>query len=94
MRLTIDKGTPSEVEQLLQVLNSMNLDNLQVVVNKNDTSNEILKKISKPIKKKLDLEEIKKAKNYKGVNRERFNALIKEINIIEPIELLLSQLSA
>ena len=94
MRLTIDKGTPSEVEQLLQVLNSMKLDNLQVVVNKNDTSNEILKKISKPIKKKLDLEEIKKAKNYKGVNRERFNALIKEINIIEPIELLLSQLSA
>ena len=94
MRLTIDKGTPSEVEQLLQALNSMNLDNLQVIVNKNDASDEILKKISIPIKKKLDLEAIKKAKNYKGVNRERFNSLIKEINIVEPIELLLSQLSA
>ncbi len=94
MKLTIERGTPSEVEQLLRVLNAMNFENMQVVVNKKDKSNDLLKKITKPIKKKLDLEEIKKENNYKGVNRERFNALIKEINIVEPIELLLSQLSA
>jgi hypothetical protein len=41
----------------------------------------------------LDLDALKKAKNYKGVNRARWDALIKEMNITEPIELLLSQLS-
>ena len=44
------------------------------------------------LKKALDIDALKKSKNYKGVNRQRFNKLVKEINITEPIELLLSQL--
>jgi hypothetical protein len=53
----------------------------------------VLKRLHRPIQKRLDLDAIKKAKNYKGVNRTRLDALIKEMNITEPIELLLSQLS-
>lgn len=66
---------------------------------KNNSSNKILKtedllkSLNRPIKKTLDIDALKKAKNYKGVNRQRFNRLIKEINITEPIELLLSQLN-
>ena len=100
MKLTIEVGNPSEVEQLLNVFKSMNLESIHVVVDKNispeikkENTQDVLKKITRPIKSHLDLELLKKEKNYKGVNRERFNALVKEINVSEPIELLLSQLS-
>jgi hypothetical protein len=56
-------------------------------------TDDLLKTLNRPIKKTLDIDALKKAKNYKGVNRQRFNKLVKEINITEPIELLLSQLS-
>ena len=101
MRLTIEIGNLSEVEQLLHVFKTMNFESIHVVVDKGvnikskkeDSITELLKSINRPIKKQLDLNLLKKAKNYKGVNRERFNKLVKEINIVEPIELLLSQLS-
>jgi hypothetical protein len=48
---------------------------------------------SRYIKKRLDIDALKKSRNYKGVNRTRFNQLVKEMNITEPIELLISQLS-
>ena len=63
------------------------------IAKKKDSTTALLKSINRPITKQLDLNLLKKAKNYKGVNRERFNKLVKEINIVEPTELLLSQLS-
>ena len=101
MRLTIEIGNISEVEQLLHVFKTMNLESIHVVldkdvntkVKKEDSIADLLKSINRPIKKQLDLNLLKKSKNYEGVNRERFNKLVKEINIVEPIELLLSQLS-
>ena len=101
MRLTIEIGNPLEIEQLLHVFKTMNLESIHIVVDKGvntkakkeDSMTDLLKSINRPIKKKLDLNLLKKAKNYNGVNRERFNKLVKEINIVEPIELLLSQLS-
>ncbi len=98
MRLTIEIGNRDELEQLLQMFSTMNLESIHVVVNKSassqtDTTTALLQKITHPIKKRLDIEALKKEKNYTGVNRERFNKLVKEINIVEPIDLLLSQLS-
>jgi hypothetical protein len=75
-----DETLPIEVEKLDKVEMSLKVDDL-------------LKTLNRPIKKTLDIDALKKAKNYKGVNRERFNRLIKEINITEPIELLISQLN-
>ena len=98
MKLTIEIGNPSEMEQLLHVFSMMNLESIHVVVNKEEEKKvspvaDLLTTINRPIKKHLDIEALKKAKNYRGVNRERFNQLVKEINIVEPIDLLLSQLS-
>ena len=98
MKLTIEIGNPSEMEQLLHVFSTMNLESIHIVVDKNveqkgSPATDLLKIINRPIKKHLDIEALKKAKNYQGVNRDRFNQLVKEINILEPIDLLLSQLS-
>ena len=45
--------------------------------------------MNKPIKEKLDLEEIKREQNFEEVDKEEIAALIKEADIQEPIEELL-----
>jgi hypothetical protein len=98
MRVTIEVGNPQDMAQLLSALNSMNLESVHVVVeetvnHKSKNGKDLLVSLHRPIAKKLDLDALKKERNYKGVNRERFNKLVKEINITEPIDLLISQLS-
>jgi hypothetical protein len=98
MTLTIEIDNPSEVQQLLHVFKTMNLESIHVLIDKDvqdkvEETTDLLKIINRPIKKRLDIEALKKERNYKGINRARFNQLVKEINILEPIDLLLSQLS-
>jgi len=98
MRLTIEVANSSEVRQILNAIKSFNLTDINVVVDdleseKVVSKDAVLSTIHRPIQKKLDLESIKKSKNYQGVNRVRFNKLVEEINIQEPIEMLISQLS-
>jgi hypothetical protein len=98
MKLTIEIHHLSEMETLLQWFQSLNLQQIQIVLPPTTIpvpakSADLLPKLRRPIQKSLDLEAIKKAKNYKGVNRVRFDQLIREINITEPIDLLISQLN-
>jgi hypothetical protein len=97
MKLTIEFTHLSEIEPLLQLFKALNLESIHLVMpsteKKGAPSKEVLKRLHRPLAQKLDLEAIKKAKNYKGVNRVRFDQLVKAMNITEPIELLLSQLS-
>jgi hypothetical protein len=97
MKLTIEIAHASELEPLLQLFKALNLESIHLVMPAPEKQvvpvDDVLKRLHRPIQKRLDLDALKKAKNYKGVNRARFDALIKEMNITEPIELLLSQLS-
>ena len=45
--------------------------------------------IFKPIKKDINVEDMVKEQNYKGINRVTFNELIDEIDLKEPLEYLL-----
>lgn len=97
MKLTIELTHLSEIEPLLQLFKALNLESIHLVMPITEKPvvpvKDVLKIVHRPIAPKLDLEAIKKAKNYKGVNRVRFDQLVKAMNITEPIELLLSQLS-
>lgn len=53
---------------------------------------EMLKKLARPIRAKLDLEELKREQNWKPVNREEFDRLVKEIDIQEPLEQLIADI--
>jgi hypothetical protein len=53
---------------------------------------ELLKKLSKPMRKKTDINEIKKEQNWKGIDREKFDRLVKELNIQEPLEQLIADI--
>lgn len=53
----------------------------------------LLAKITKPMKKTLDVEEMKREQNWKPVDMEEWHRLAEEIDIQEPIEVLLAQLT-
>ena len=51
------------------------------------------KEIFKPIREDITIEEMIKEQNYTGFDREEFDILVKELDIQEPIEELLNQLT-
>ena len=53
---------------------------------------ELLKKLAKPMRKKLDLEELKREQNWKPIDRDEFDRLVKELDIQEPLEQLLADI--
>ncbi|CAN5579676.1 hypothetical protein BH20ACI4_BH20ACI4_08910 [soil metagenome] len=53
---------------------------------------EMLEKLAKPIREKLDIEELKREQNWKPINREKFDKLVREIDIQEPLEQLISDI--
>ncbi len=63
-------------------------------IKKRPTENqlEMLKKLAKPIRKKIDLEELKREQNWKPIDREEFDRLVREIDIQEPLEQLLADI--
>ncbi len=54
---------------------------------------EHIQKYIRPRRDKTDLQVLILEQGYTGTNWERFDKLVKELNIQEPIELLLSQLT-
>jgi hypothetical protein len=53
---------------------------------------EMLEKLAKPMRKKLNLEELKREQNWKPINRAEFDRLVKELDIQEPLEQLLADI--
>jgi hypothetical protein len=58
-----------------------------------NTPENALDRLSKPIRKKLDLATLKAEQNWKGHHPEKMKRLVKEMDFKEPIEHLLSMLT-
>ena len=50
---------------------------------------DVLRKLAKPMRKKLDIEELKREQNWQPVDKERFFLKIKELDVQESLEELL-----
>ena len=57
-----------------------------------DEGDNILSNLSKPMKEKLDIDELMKEQNYKHPSKELLNTIIEEANIEESIEDLLEMI--
>ena len=69
------------------------LAQLATILKQNPTKNDdILRKLTKLRRKTLDIEQLKKDQNFTKFNRARFDQLIKELDIQEPIEQLLQMI--
>jgi hypothetical protein len=53
---------------------------------------EMLEKLAKPIRKKTDINELIKEQNWKGVNRKKFDRLVREMDIKEPLSQLIADI--
>ena len=82
------------ISQIASLNDDKVLAQLENVLTQNHSNNkdEILRKLSTPRKKKLDIELLKKEQNFTQFDRTRFDQLIKELNIQEPIEQLLQMI--
>ena len=82
------------ISQIASLNDDTVLAQLENVLTQNHSNNEdkILRKLNTPRKKKLDIELLKKEQNFTQFNRTRFDQLIKELNIQEPIEQLLQMI--
>jgi hypothetical protein len=58
----------------------------------NKKQSDILKKLAKPMRQKLDLEELKREQNWKPIDRKEFDRLVMELDIQEPLEQLLADI--
>lgn len=53
----------------------------------------LLSLLSKPMRDTLDLDELIREQNYLGGNQERFDRKAAKLNITEPVEVLIAQLT-
>jgi hypothetical protein len=53
---------------------------------------ELLEKLARPMREKLDIEQLIKEQNWKPIDREEFDKLIKEMDIQEPLEQLIADI--
>lgn len=79
--LLLDVQDPNDLKLLLQLA-----ERLQIrVIEKTHPS-------IRPLKKSLEIEQMRSAQGYLGLDTEKLQFLVKELDIQEPIEDLLSQL--
>lgn len=83
-----------KLEIFKQIISLDSEDSLELVENylKQVKQEEELKEIFKPIRDNISVEELKAEQNYTGFNRERFDQLVKELDIQESLEELLSMI--
>lgn len=90
--MTIDIKKAHLIRQISETKDEVLLSKLEEVVESSGMSQNILGQLSSPVEKHFDLKAIKKAQNFKPVDKEEINRLIEEANIQEPIEKLLEMI--
>ena len=81
------------ISQISVLTDATVLAQLARILNQNAPKTDAaLTKLTKPRRKTLDIEQLKKEQNFTEFNRPRFDQLIKELDIQEPIEQLLKMI--
>ncbi len=80
------------IEKITGVQNEAILNRLEFILAEYSKGKEILLTLAKPLKEKLDIEQLKIDQNYQGFNAKEVDQLIKEIDIPEPIGDLLKMI--
>jgi hypothetical protein len=90
--MTLETKKYKLIEKITSLKDEEVLNKLELVLNEYSRGNLILMEIVKPIREKLDIEQLKKEQNYQGFDKEEVDRLIKEIDLQEPIEELLEMI--
>ena len=90
--MTVETKKYKLIEKITNLQDEEVLNKLELVLKEYSKGNLILMDIVKPIREKLDIEQLKKEQNYQGFDKEEVDRLIKEIDLQEPIEELLKMI--
>jgi hypothetical protein len=80
------------MESLMQISDEKVLANLEVLVNTYLQNIASVNHLVKPMKEKLDIDELIKEQNYQGADKDFIDGLADEMQIEEPIEELLKMI--
>lgn len=90
--MTVQAKKYQIIEQITHIEDEQLLDQLQHWIEAKQFNNSILDSLIKPMREKLNIEQLKIEQNYKGFDKKEVDKLIKEADIQEPIEELLSMI--
>jgi|AntRauTorckE5430_2_1112549.scaffolds.fasta_scaffold18503_2 hypothetical protein len=80
------------MESLMKISDETIFDNLENLVNTYLQNLASVNHLVKPMKEKLDIDELIKTQNYQGADKEFIDGLADEMDIEEPIEVLLKMI--
>lgn len=70
------------ISQISALKNEADVARLEVVFKNLTTGDELLQKLAKPLRKRLDLDELVWDQGYKGGDRQKFDAIFKLLDIV------------
>lgn len=89
---SLEKRKFNLIVQITKLDDEISVRKVEDIIEDLTGKEKLLHSLVKPLRKKTDIEQIKKEQNWKGVDRKKFDRLIKEIDIQEPLEQLLSDI--
>jgi len=90
--MTLEARKYKLISQITSLKDEAEVTRLEVVFKNLTAGNDLLQKLAKPMRKRLDIDELVKEQGFKGVDRKKFDALIAELDVQEPIEELLASI--
>ena len=90
--MTIEARRYNLIEGIMRVSDEGTLDKLEQILKEYVQARESIAHLVKPMRKKLDVEQLMQEQGFKGVNKEKIVRLIEEIALEEPIEELLEMI--
>lgn len=80
------------INRIMALRDTSKLKKIEATLKEMWSDDDILNKLNKPMRKTLDIEQLKKEQNFKPINKAEFFKKIDELNIEESIDDLLAMI--
>ncbi|MCB0610768.1 MAG: hypothetical protein H6562_24910 [Lewinellaceae bacterium] len=91
--MTLETRKYQLIERITGIQDKFLISKLEEILTKNSGENsDILSQLVKPLDENLDIDKLIKEQGFTGIDRSKFDRLINEIDIQEPIEDLLKMI--
>ena len=90
--MTLEARKYRLIKLIAELDNELEVKKIEELIGQFDAESKILLKLSKPMKEKLDIEQLMIEQNYKHPSKEELTRIIEQANIEESIEDLLEMI--
>jgi len=92
--MTVEALKLDLISKIMTLKDTSKLKKLEATLKEiwSDDTNEVISSLNKPMRKRLDIEELKREQNFKPIDKESFFQKIDELDIEESIDDLLEMI--